>query len=166
MIRTRGVTSTVGTVLLVATVVLVATTVGAFATGYADELREPSLVSVSVERNAVDFADYGVSGECSPSSTDVELTVDVTIENLQQADRIYVIVTSEGDESLRTLWDDPSPENVGETLTLANESRPGTPVDVDIGGGGDIALCPGDSATFEFYAETDGQTTILQRYEI
>jgi hypothetical protein len=95
----------------------------------------------------------------------VELTVDVTLENLQQADRIYVIVTSEGDETLRTLWDDPSGENVGETITLANELTSGTPVDVDIGGGGDVALCPGDSATFEFYAETDGQTTLLQRFE-
>ena len=158
-------TSTVGTVLLVAVVVLVAATVGAFATGYADELREPSLASLSVERNAVDFAEYGTSGEC-PTGGDVELTVDVTLQSYQQADRIYVIVASEGDESLRTLWADPSAENVGETLTLANEVTGGTPVDVDIGGGGDVALCPGDSATFEFYAETDGQTTILQRYEL
>jgi flagellin-like protein len=162
--RDRGVTSTVGTVLLVAVVVLVAATTFAFATGYADELREPSLASVSVERNAVDFAEYGTAGEC-PANGDVELTVDVTLESYQQADRIYVIVTSEGDESLRTLWADPSAENVGETVTLANEVTSGTPVDVDIGGGGDVALCPGDSATFEVYAETDDQTTILQRFE-
>jgi flagellin-like protein len=162
--RERGVSSTIAVVLMVAVVVLLSATTFAVATGYADDLREPSLASVAVERNAVDFADYGVDGEC-PANGDVELTVDVTLENLQQADRIYVIVTSEGDETLRTLWDDPSGENVGETITLANELTSGTPVDVDIGGGGDVALCPGDSATFEFYAETDGQTTLLQRFE-
>lgn len=158
MTRSRGVTSTVGTVLLVAVVVIIAATVGAFATGYADELREPSLASVSVERTTVDF---GAASECSGPE---EVVVEVTLDNLQQADRIYVIVTSEGDETLRTLWDDPSGENVGETLALANEVT-GPNVDIDIGGGGDVALCPGDSATVEVYAETDGQTTILQRYE-
>ena len=85
----RGVSSTVGTVLLVATVMLVSATVAAFATGDADELREPSLAAVEAESTTVDF-----------------------------------------------------------------------------GGGGDIALCPGDPAVFEFYAETDGQTTILQRLEL
>ena len=155
----RGVSSTVGTVLLVATVVLVSATVAAFATGYADELREPSLAAVEAESTTVDF---GSASECDGPR---ETVVEVTLTQLQQADRIYVIVASEGDEQLRVLWDDPGPNSVGETLVLANEP-PGANVDVDFGGGGDVALCPGESAVFEFYAETDGQTTILQRLEL
>jgi FlaG/FlaF family flagellin (archaellin) len=155
----RGVSSTVGTVLLVATVVLVSATVAAFATGYADELREPSLAAVEAESTTVDF---GGDSECDGPR---ETVVEVTLTQLQQADRIYVIVASEGDEQLRVLWDDPGSSDVGETLVLANEP-PGSNVDVDFGGGGDFALCPGDPAVFEFYAETDGQTTILQRLEL
>jgi hypothetical protein len=157
--RARAVTSTVGTVLLVATVLLVSVTVAAFATGYADELREPSLAAVETEQTTVDF---GGDSECGGPE---EVVVEVTLTQLQQADRIYVIVTDEGDERLRTLWDDPGSADVGETLVLANEV-PGPEVDVDVGGGSDYALCPGDRATFEFYAETDGQTTILQRLEL
>ncbi len=160
----RGATSTVAVVLLVAVVVLVSATVFAFTSGVAGDLREPSFATVSVEQSAVEFEE----GECVQNDNkNVELAVNVTLTSLQQADTIYVIVVDEGADRKKTVWDDPGPDDVGETKTLANEDPDDPKVDVDVGAtSGDIAYCPGDSATFEFYAETDGQTTILQRFEL
>jgi flagellin-like protein len=157
--RDRGVTSTIAIVLLIAIVVLLSATVFAVATGFTDDLREPARATVTAERTTLNF---GAASECAGPE---EVAVNVTLTSFDQADTIYVIVADEGGEDRKTLWDDPSVADVGTTLTLANEVT-GPQVDVDIGGSGDFAFCPGDAATFRFYAEFDGQTTILQRFDL
>lgn len=151
--------STIAVVLLVAIVVLLAATTFALATGFSGDLREPARATVTVERTTLDF---GGASECAGPE---EVAVNVTLTTFERADAIYVVVAEEGGENRKTLWDDPTGDDVGTTLTLANEVT-GPQVDVDIGGGGDAAFCPGDSATFRFYAEYDGQTTVLQRFDL
>jgi flagellin-like protein len=154
----RGVSSTVATTLMVALVVVAAATSFAFLAGFGDRLSEPAVASLSAERTTVDV---GAASDCAGPE---ELAVDVTLTSVRDVDRLYVIVGDEGGEETKVLWDQPGPDDVGRTLTLANEVT-GPQVDVDIGGSGDIGYCPGDSATFRFYAENDGQTTALQTVE-
>lgn len=159
----------IGTVLLVAVVVLVSATVAVGVLGFGDRLDEPSLAAVSAERTTVtDPSEIDTTGPdgCANLDGHTELAVDVTLVDLQRADVIYVIVTDEGGEEKKVLWEDPTADDVGETLTLANEVTAADGVDVDIGNptGSDFAFCPDESATFAFYARNDGQTTVLQRF--
>jgi flagellin-like protein len=156
----RGVSSIIGVLLMVGVVVVMAGTVILYVGDMGDRLHEPSFATVSAEKEVVDF---GAEGDCEGTSN--ELTVDVTLTSYGDADKIYVIVREEGGETKKTVWEDPTGEDVGQTKTLANELD-GNRVDIDIGGGGDWAFCPGNSATFTFYARNDGQTTSLQRLEV
>jgi hypothetical protein len=146
---------------MVAAVVVVASTTYFHLGDTAETLHEPSLASVSAEKTVIDFGD---AGDCD--GTDEELAVEVPLTNYQEADEIYVLVREEGGERTKTVWANPTSATVGETKTLANEGTGDSRVDVDIGSGGDWAYCPGDSATFEFYASTDGQTALLQRVDL
>lgn len=162
----RGVSSVIGIILLVAITVIIGSVTASFVMDISNPLHEPSLASADAEK--ITFEDD--SGDCPG---DIEEGVVVTLTNYQQADRIYVIVHSEGGENLKEVWGDPSVEDVGTSVLLANEDYGGNIPDrfseeefIDIGGGGDWSYCPNDEATFDFYAESDGQKTILQRITV
>lgn len=96
----------------------------------------------------------------------------VQLTNYQQADRIFVIVYSEGGETVKEVWQTPSSGDVGTTRLLVNEpeedfDRPATEV-VDIGEDGQqpYSYCKNEQATFNFYAESDGQRTLLEQITI
>lgn len=170
---TRGVAPVVGGILLVAVVVIIAATVGIFALDFTQRLHEPSLATV--DATTITFqTDDGPEGDECPSGEEVGVVVQLT--GYQQADELFVIVRSAGGETLKTVWADPGPDSVGETRLLANEDYNSTEdggniparfdsdefVDIGEDGQEPYAFCKGDGATFEFYAESDGQRTALE----
>jgi hypothetical protein len=168
----RGTTSPVAVVLLVGITVVLGGTFVAVLAGYAAHLHEPSFATVSTEQTVITDPGYiSESGQdgCGNLEGHSELAIEVTLVNYQEADVIYVLVRDEGGEEKKPLWSDLSSANVGETLTLANEQTAMPGVDVDVGQDGNpaggYALCPGESTTYEFYAENDGRTQLLQRFE-
>jgi FlaG/FlaF family flagellin (archaellin) len=170
----RGVTAVTGVIILVAVVVILSSVVFAFSSGYTDELSEPARVSLSVSQTTISDSNYinenGPPDGCDSLEGPSELAVDVTLSYLDRADEIYVIVNDEGGKRKKVVWDDPSSSDVGTTKTLANEVTAMPGVDVDVGDPGSstggYALCPGDDATFRFYARYDGQTLTLQRFQM
>lgn len=163
----RGASSVVGVVLMIALVVVLAGTAVYYFGDMTNRLHEPSIARVSAEQTTIedpdDIAESGQDG-CAGLSGHKELAVDVTLTQLRQADVIYVLVSDEGGEHKKVLWESPTSDDVGETLRLANEQQGVDGVDVDIGGGSDWAYCPGEDATFRFYARYDGRTSLLQEY--
>lgn len=158
----RGVSSVIATVLLVAIVVVLAAGVGAMLLPMTDDLSEPSRLALSVEETRISGS--GVE-TCSGFPANTEAALSVTITQFDRADEVYVIVTAEGATTRKTIWSDPGPDDVGQPMLLANEQIGVAGTDVDIGGSGDVKLCPDEDATFRFYAKSDGQTLSLQTYE-
>lgn len=151
----RGASSVIAVVLLVAIVVLLAASVGVYLLGFGEEVSEPPSAAVGVERTTFTF------GSDCPGP---ELALDVTLTVLQRAETIYV--AADGGEK-KVIWSDPGPGDVGTTKRVANEvTGTAAGVDVDIGGGGDFAICPGDDVTFRFFAEYDGQTVSIQEIRL
>ena len=166
----RGVSSIIGIILLVAITVIIGGVTASFVMDISNPLHEPSMAAVDASETT-----FSETEDCD--NAPVEKAVIVTLTNYQQADRIYVIVHSEGGETLKTVWDDPDVGDVGTSILLANDNFEGdgeSPdkfgsmdfIDIGKDSGDDISYCPGDEATFEFYAESDGQKTILQRLTI
>jgi FlaG/FlaF family flagellin (archaellin) len=144
----------IAVVLLVAIVVVLAASVSVYLLGFGGEVSEPPGAAVSVERTT-----FTTSSECNGGS-DPEVALDVTLVAFQRADTIYVRADA---GPKKVIWSDPGPADVGTTKRVANEATGNAAgVDVDIGGGGDVAICPGEDVTFRFYAEYDGQTLALQ----
>jgi len=160
--------SVIGVILMVALTVVLAGTALYYYGDLTQQLHEPSFAAVSAEQTTIedpdDIDETGKDG-CGSLSGHRELAVTVTLTQLRKADVIYVLVSEEGGEHKKVLWSDPSSENVGETLKLANEQPGVDGVDVDIGGGDDWAYCPGEDVTFSFYARYDGRTSLLQEFE-
>ena len=164
---TRGASPVVGIILLVAVTVVIAATIGAFALDFNQRLHEPSLATV--DTTTITIPTDG-NDDC-PSGKEKGVVVQLT--GYQQADEIFVIVRSEGGETLKPVWEDPGPDDVGETRLLANEDYDSTDNGgniparfdenefIDIGGSGEFGFCKNEAATVEFYAESDGQRTIL-----
>ena len=150
----RGVSTVIGTVLVVAITVLLVASVAAFLLGFGGEVSEPPSAAVTVEQTT-----FTTSSECSGP----EVALDVTLAAFQRADTIYVRADG-GDK--KVIWSDPGPGDVGTTKRVANEVVGNAGVDVDIGGGGDVAICPGEDVVFRFYAEYDGQTVSLQEIRL
>lgn len=164
----RGASSAIGVILIVALTVILSGSVVYFYDDVTQQLHEPSFAALSADETTIEDPDnIDESGKdgCGSLSGHRELAVNVTLTYFQQADVIYVLVTEEGAETKKVLWSDPSSENVGERLTLANEQTGVDGVDVDIGGGDDWAYCPGEDVTFSFYARYDGRTSLLQEFE-
>ena|GEM_PF-1937811 len=163
----RGVSPVIATVLLVAVVVVLAATIGGAILGATNQPTEPPRAVVSVEETT-----FTESAETDPSfkngcAVDYEVGFRASIDVLDAADRIYVLVRSETGERLKTVWDDPEAAGVGSTRLLANEQAGNAGVDVDIGrdGSDDWALCPDESGTLEFYAEYQGQSWLLTEFD-
>jgi flagellin-like protein len=159
----RAVTPVIAVVLLVAITVILAGTVALFGGGYTDRNARPSFAVVETEVVTLSFPG---AGECPPASNDEELGVRVTLTQYSGADQIYVKVPTEDATNKKVLWADPSADTVGETLTLANEVTTFSSVDVDIGGGSDVAFCPGEEAVIEIYAERDDRVQLLQELTV
>ena len=153
----RGVSQVVAVALLIAVTVTLAVGAGAILTGTSGELHEPASADVSVSE-----ATFTASSECAGGS-EPEVALDVTLSYLQRVDAIYVLADG---GSKQVVWSDPGAEDVGTTKRVANEVPGNGGVDVDIGGGGDVAICVGDEETFRFYAESDGETTLLETYTV
>jgi archaeal flagellin N-terminal-like domain len=160
MWENRGVSPVIGIILLVAITVIIAGVTAPLVLDMSSSLHEPSLASVDAEE--ITFETDGNDDPCS----DFEKGVVVTLTNYQQADRIYVIAHSEGGENLKEVWEDPSVGDVGTSKMLANEdynpdgnipSRFSEGEFIDIGGSEDYSYCLNNEATFDFYAESDGQ---------
>lgn len=149
----RSVSPVIGVVLLVAITVVLAGGVAALLLDSGDELHQSAGAALTVEE-----ARFTDSEDCPGPE---EVAIDVTLSQFQRADTIYVI--ADGGQT-ETLWADPGGADVGTTKRVANEAVGNGGTDVDIGGGGDIAICPGDKETYRFYADYDGQTTLLQTY--
>lgn len=154
--RRRGQSPVVGVILMVAVAVIAGTTAFVYLGDIGSDVTEPSFATVSAEERLVDFGD---ESDCPGPR---EAVIDVSLISVQDADEVSVRVSDEGGERRRTLWSSPEAAT-GETQTLANEVASDPRVDVDVGGGGDWAYCPGDEATFEFYATSDGEAQLLQR---
>lgn len=152
----RGVSAVVAVALLVAVTVVLAAAAGALLTGASDELHRPPSADVSVAE-----ATFAESSDCPGGAPEVAL--DVTLSYLERADAIYVIADG---GTKRVVWSAPDAGDVGTTQRIANEAPGNGGVDVDIGGGGDYAICVGDEETFRFYAESDGETTPLETYTV
>lgn len=155
----RGQSQAIGVLLMVAVALIAGSTAFVYLGDIGSGVTEPSFAAVSTAERLVDFGD---DSECPGPR---ETAVDVSLVRVQDADEVYVRVSDEGGERKKVLWANPSAAT-GTTKTLANEVESDPRVDVDIGGGGDWAYCPGDEATFEFYAVNDGQTQLLQRITI
>jgi len=157
----------IATILLVAVVVVLAATIGGAILGVANQPTEPPRAVVSVEETT-----FTESAETNPDykggcAVDYEVGFRVSIDVLDTADRIYVVVRSETGERLKTVWDDPEAAGVGSTRFLANEQEGNAGVDVDIGkdGSDDWALCPNESGTLAFYGEYRGETWLLTEFD-
>lgn len=150
---TRGVSPVLGVVLLVGITVVLAAVTASVAFGSGGKLHEPPSAAVDITEATF------TQGQDCPGPR--ELAVDVTLSQLQRADTIYVLADGGNKE---ILWADPGPGDVGTTKRVANELVGNGGTDVDIGGGGDIAICPGDRETFRFFVDYDGQTLLLQKY--
>ncbi|MFB6071819.1 MAG: archaellin/type IV pilin N-terminal domain-containing protein [Halobacterium sp.] len=157
----RAQSEVIGVVLLVLVAVIAAASAFVFLGDVGTGVGEPPLAGVSASTDVVDF---GSGGDCT--GTGEEVVVEATLISYQNADRIYVLVSDEGGTRKKTVWESPSSSTVGSTKTLANEVESHPAVDVDIGGSGDWAYCPGDEATVEFYAAGDGSTNLLQRIHL
>lgn len=162
----RAVSSTIATVLLVAIVVTLSAGVGVMVGPLASEPAAPSQLALSVERTTIGGPGDGWVEPCA-GLDNAELAVEVTITQYVRADEVYVIVADEGGEDTKTIWSDPGQDDVGQPKLLANEVTGSTTgVDVDLGGGGDVKLCPDEDVTFRFYAETDDQTLPIRTYTL
>jgi hypothetical protein len=155
-----------GVIILVAITVILASTVLAFGGGFADRNVRPSFAVVEAETVTITDSTHIDTDECPDFSGHRELGARVTMTQFGGADRIYVQVRSEGATDKQVLWADPTADTVGETLTLANEVTASPKVDIDIGGGGDTAFCPGEQAVIEIYAERDGRVQLLQELTV
>lgn len=156
---TEAVSSTVGTVLLIAIAVILAAFVGNAALNYLEDggSDPPPVVGITVEQKNVDI---GADSECSG---DEEVALDVTLVDYTRAEKIFVAAEGGRDH---LVWSNVDNSSVGKTKRLMNEPVGVGGTDVDIGGGGDIALCPGDEETFIFYAEWRGERTVVREVEV
>ncbi|MFB6159685.1 MAG: type IV pilin [Haloferacaceae archaeon] len=150
----RGVSPVVGVILLVAIAVVLATVTATLVTGAGDDLHESPRLAVRVEETTI------TEGEDCPTAS-VEVAVDVTLTRFHRADAVYVV--ADGGVT-KDVWSDPGSDTVGATRRVANEALGNGGVDVDVGGGGDTAICPGDRETFRFFARYDGQTLLLRKH--
>lgn len=149
----RAVSPVIGIVLVTAITVVLAVGVAALLLDTGDELHQPPAAAVEISETT-----FTESEDCPGPE---EVALDVTLTQFQRADTVYVIADGGQKE---TLWADPGPADTGVTKRVANEAPGNGGTDVDIGGGGDIAICPGDEETFRFYASYDGQTQLLRKY--
>lgn len=149
----RGVSPVIGAILLVALTVVLAAGAGLLLANADDELRGSPSAAVEVTD-----ATFTESEDCPGPE---EVAIDVTLTQYRRADAITVI--ADGGET-ETVWADPGGDDVGTTKRVANEQVGKGGTDVDIGGGGDIAICPGDGETFRFYAESDGESLLLRTH--
>jgi len=161
----RGASSAVSVILMVALTLVAGGTALYYYGDLTQQFHEPSFATVSAEQTTITDPTHIHEDECDTLEGHRELAVTVTLTQYQQADVIYVLVSEEGGTEKKVLWNDPDGSDVGETLTLANEVTDSSKVDVDIGGSGDWAYCPGEDATFEFYARYDGRTSLLMTFE-
>lgn len=155
---------------MVAVVIVLAATVGAFALGLTGPQAGPPRAVLTVEDVKLTDEDISVEGPGDPggcsAAYDGEIGFRVELTALDEADRILVLVTGETGVNRKVVWDDPTQADVGTSRLLANEVTSG-PVDVDIGkdGSSDFATCPDESLTLDFYAEVDGETFLLRKYD-
>ena len=156
---TGVVSSTVGMVLLVAIAVILAAFVGTAALNYLEGRgsEPPPVVGITVEQKNVDI---GSDSECSG---DEEVALDVTLLDYTRAEKIFVAAEGGRDH---LVWSNIGNSTVGEKKRLMNEPVGVGETDVDVGGGGDFALCPGDKETFVFYAEWNGERTVVRGVEV
>lgn len=166
----RGNSPVVGTIALVAVVIVAGAAVGAVTlSSVGDQTAPPSAVitveEVKLTPDQISIEDEDDPGGCA-DSYDGEIGFRVTLDRVERADKIEVLVTGETGKRRKLLWDSPSEADEGTQRLLANEVTTG-PVDVDIGkdGSNDFATCPGESLTLEFYATVDGDTYLLRRYD-
>jgi len=156
----RGATPVVGNLLLIGIAVLVGVVVTVAVLPLAEDVDEPPQAAVEIDERIVDRP--GVQ-ECPDISGERALAV--TLTQLDQADRIYAIVHDEGGERKKVVWSDPGDGQVGTTRLLINDVEMESHwVDIGKDGGSDIAFCPGESATFRFYGEYEGETFLIRRY--
>lgn len=149
----RAVSPAIGVVLLVAITIVLATVVGVAVLGAGEELHQPPSAAVEITETT-----FTQNEDCPGPE---EVAIDVTLTQFQRATTIYVIADGGQKE---VLWATPGGADVGVTKRVANENVGNGGTDVDIGGGGDVAICPGDRETFRFYADYDGQTLLLRKY--
>lgn len=149
----RAVSPVIGVVLLVAVTIVLGTGAATLLFDTGEELHQPPSAAVEITETT-----FTQSEDCPGPE---EVAIDVTLTQLQRATTIYVI--ADGGQK-QVLWDAPGRADVGATKRVANEAVGNGGTDIDIGGGGDVAICPGDEETFRFYADYDGQTLLLQKY--
>jgi flagellin-like protein len=156
---TEAVSSTVGTVLLIAIAVILAAFIGTAALNYLEDggSEPPPVVGITVEQKNVDI---GSDSECSGPE---EVALDVTLVDYTRAEEIFVAAEGGRDH---LVWSNTDNSTVGEKKRLMNEPVGVGGTDVDIGGGGDFALCPGDEETFVFYAEWKDERTVVREVEV
>jgi FlaG/FlaF family flagellin (archaellin) len=142
----------IGVVLLVGITVVLAAVVGVAVLGAGERLHQPPSAAVEVTETT-----FTQSEDCPGPE---EVAIDVTLTQFQRATTIYVIADGGQKE---VLWAAPGGTDVGVTKRVANEQVGNGGTDIEIGGGGDIAICPGDKETFRFYADYDGQTLLLRK---
>jgi hypothetical protein len=161
-VDSRAATNLVGIILLVGVTVIVATTVVTFAFGFLDGVQTTPQAAITVEEKIVSEPDVN---ECPDLNG--ELALDTTLTAVQRADEVYVIVSDEGGERKKTIFSDPAESDVGTSLVLVNDNDYDDPhVDIGETGGSDIALCPGETATFRFYASYEDETYLIQKYTV
>ena len=157
----RGATPVIGNLLLIGIAVVVGVVVTVSVLPLAEDVdAPPPQAAIEIEERIVDRP--GVQ-ECPGISG--ERALEVTLTQLERADRIYVIVHDEGGERKKVVWSDPSEGQVGTTRLLINDVEY-EPHWADIGeyGGSDIAFCPDETATFRFYGEYEDETFLIRKF--
>jgi len=162
----RGVSSVIGNVLLVGIAVVIATTVTVAVLPLAEQTNAPPRAAIDAEERFVAAGDVATGDDwVDCPAGDGERALEVTLTQLQRADEIYVIVHDEDGERTKTVWSDPGDGQVGTRKLLINELEYESHW-VDIGGGSDWGLCPGESATFRFYGEYEGERYLIKKYTV
>ena len=160
----RGATPVIGNLLLIAVAIVVGVVVTVSVLPLAEDVEGPPQAALDVEEVFIEKADAPTNEDwVDCDGANGELALEVTLTQLNQVDRIYVIVADEDATRKKVVWSDPSDDQVGTTKLLINELTYGSNW-VDIGGGSDTAFCPGETATFRFYGEYEGETFLIRKY--
>jgi FlaG/FlaF family flagellin (archaellin) len=162
----RGATPVVGNLLLIGVAVVVGVVVTVSVLPLAEDVGGPPQAALDVEQVFVAEEDAPTNKDwVDCDGANGELAVSATLTQLNQADRIYVIVADEDATRKKVVWSDPSDDQVGTSKLLINEVDYGSNW-VDIGGGSDWGLCPGESATFRFYGEYEDETYLIRKVTV
>ena len=161
----RGATPVIGNLLLIGVAVVVGVVVTVSVLPLAEDVGGPPQAAVEAEEVFVAEDDITEDGWGDCDGTNGERALEVTLTQLNQADRIYVIVADEDATRKKVVWSDPSDDQVGTTKVLINEVEH-EPNWIDIGGGSDWGLCPGESATFRFYGEYEDETFLIRKVTV